>query len=192
MTKAPVILDLCGGGGTWSQPYADAGYDRRVVDVRSGMDVRWFTPPDNVHGILAAPPCTEFAGSGARWWADKPPGLLWEGLGIVMACLEIIRKARPKWWALENPVGRLPRYIGPWRYTFQPYEYGGWANGGDAYTKRTCIWGKHRAPVKRPVELGSDGQAADRIWRMGPGSERANLRSVTPPGFASAFFDANP
>ena len=97
----PIILDLCGGGGTWSQPYADAGYTRIVVDVRSGMDVRWYTPPENVHGILAAPPCTEFAGSGARWWAGKPPGLLWEALGIVVAC--------------QESSGRLARSGGRWR-----------------------------------------------------------------------------
>lgn len=181
-----IILDLCGGSGSWSKPYADAGYDVQVVDVRDGLDVRWYTPPKGVHGILAAPPCTEFAGSGARWWADKPPALLWEALGVVMACLEIIRRARPVWWALENPVGRLPRYIGSWAYTWHPWEY------GDAWTKRTCMWGDHVQPVKSPVEPGSDGKPADRIWRMGPSPERAALRSLTPPGFARAFFEANP
>ncbi len=28
-----IILDLCGGTGAWSKPYADAGYDVRVITL---------------------------------------------------------------------------------------------------------------------------------------------------------------
>ena len=55
-----IILDLCGGTGSWSRPYKEAGYDVRVITL-PGHDVRLYAPPGNVYGILAAPPCTEFS-----------------------------------------------------------------------------------------------------------------------------------
>ena len=58
-----IILDLCGGTGSWSHPYKDAGYDVRVITLPE--DIRFSKPCKNVHGILAAPPCCHLAGSGA-------------------------------------------------------------------------------------------------------------------------------
>ena len=181
------ILDLCGGTGAWSRPYAEAGYDVRLVTLPA-QDVRDFArgyeaAPFPVHGILAAPPCTEFAVSGARWWAGKPPGLLAEALEIVDACLSIIKAAAPVWWALENPVGRLKalRMSEP-AMTFDPCDY------GDPWTKRTLLWGEFAHPVKAPVP-------ATEFWgwrKLGGKSERTKrLRSITPPGFAHAFFEVN-
>ncbi len=77
-----IILDLCGGTGAWSKPYKDAGYDVRLITLPE-YDVRTYIPPDNVYGILAAPPCTHLAVSGARWWKRKGIEALWEGLAIV-------------------------------------------------------------------------------------------------------------
>lgn len=99
-----IILDLCGGTGAWSAPYRAAGYDVRLVTLPQ-QDVRTYRAPYvGVWGILAAPPCTEFAGSGARWWATKDPALLAEALEIFGACWRLIQTVRPVWWALENPV----------------------------------------------------------------------------------------
>jgi hypothetical protein len=53
--KDKIILDLCGGTGAWSRPYRLAGYDVRVITLPD-YDVRCFEPPENVYGILAAPP----------------------------------------------------------------------------------------------------------------------------------------
>ncbi len=55
-----IILDLCGGTGSWSKPYLDAGYDVRLITLPD-YDVRTYKPPKNVYGILAAPPCTMFS-----------------------------------------------------------------------------------------------------------------------------------
>lgn len=55
-----IILDLCGGTGAWSKPYKDAGYDVRVITLPD-YDVLTYEPPENVYGILAAPPCTMFS-----------------------------------------------------------------------------------------------------------------------------------
>ena len=191
----------------------------RIIDVLTGGDVLTYEPPENVHGILAAPPCTQFSVSGARWWATKPPELLVEAKEVVRACLRIIEAAQPSWWALENPVGRLKREVpelGEYAYTWQPYEY------GDPWVKRTCIWGQHTAPHRCPVAIPeyrtekrwqhsltdhlspkpTGAQIAklvatgmlppDWVHRLGPSPARATLRSITPPGYARAFFEANP
>lgn len=192
-----IILDLCGGTGAWSQPYKDAGHDVRLITLPD-YDVRLYKPPANVYGILAAPPCQYFAISGARW--KRTDEQMIDGLSIVDACLRIIWKSKPVFWALENPVGKLIHYIGKWKYNFQPYEY------GDPWTKRTCIWGEHNIPVKTPVEpVGQWTGRADKngivdhpeflppdwVHKLPPGPNRAILRSITPPGFAAAFFEAN-
>lgn len=138
-----------------------------------------------MHGIIAQPPCTHFAGSGARWWAGKGEAAILEGLQVVDACLRFVAVCSPVWWVLENPVGRLKNYIGPHAMTFQPHEYAGWADDSDveAYTKRTCLWGKFNAPEKKDVgnKLGSI------MHLIPPGQGRADVRSLTPTGFARAF-----
>ena len=156
----------------------------RVISLPD-WDVRTYTPPPEVRGILAAPPCTEFALSGAKWWKDKPPELLAEALEIFDACMKIIEQVQPKWWAVENPVGRLRklRSLGKPTLSFNPCDY------GDPWNKRTLVWGEFNLPTKTPVEGGPfPGWTS-----LGGKSERTKrLRSITPPGFAQAFFEANP
>jgi len=212
-----LILDLCGGSGSWSQPYKDAGYDVIVVDPIVGTGrVQDFTVPADVHGILAAPPCTEFSQAGARWWKSKAatkPYLLADAVDTVNACMSIIQEAKPKWWALENPLGRITTYLGNPAWRFHPWEY------GDPWQKRTCIWGKHVIPPKTPIKWPPSGTRpagpllllspkptrkqiellvswgmvpTDWEKRWGPTPSRELLRSLTPPSFAAAFFKANP
>ena len=179
-----IILDLCSGSGAWSQPYLEAGYDVRR-STSPDQDVRlWQLPQDlpyRVHGILAAPPCTHLARSGARWWADKGEEALLEAMSIVDACLRIITVTHPNWWALENPVGRIWKYLGHPQLTFDPHEF------GDPWTKRTCLWGDFNLPeynIVKPTQ-------GDRTSSIGPQRGRSDKRSITPPGFAKAFFEAN-
>ena len=55
-----IILDLCGGTGSWSKPYKEAGYDVRLITLPE-YDVCTYAPPfENVYGILAATPCDDF------------------------------------------------------------------------------------------------------------------------------------
>lgn len=188
--KPKIILDLCGGTGSWSKPYRLAGYDVRVIDPqvwRGGEggtgDVRLMHyTKDRIHGILAAPPCTEFSSSGARWWASKGEQALLDALSIADACARIVLFHKPRWWALENPIGRLRRFIGPPTYTFDPCDH------GNPYTKRTLIWGEFTPPARTPV-TPTEGS---KMHLLSPSPERALLRSATPPGFAQAFFEANP
>ena len=184
MSERRLILDLCAGSRSWSEPYARAGYDVWAIDVKDGEDVRLVQLANEyVWGILAAPPCTVLASSGARW--PRSDDDMREGLSVVDACIRIIHVANPQWWALENPIGRLPRWLGTPTMYFQPWEY------GDPWTKRTALWGKFTAPARCPVEPDPRGFPG---WRnLGGKSERTKaLRSITPPGFAQAFFEANP
>jgi hypothetical protein len=177
------VLSLCDYTGNWSKPYRDAGYDVRQIDLQHGDDVRLFEAlPYPVRGILAAPPCTEFARSGAQWWQGKGQKPLLEGLALVDACCRIILMHRPQWWVIENPIGRLKQWLGEPSYIFNPADY------GEPYTKRTCLWGRFNAPYKTPVEATEGSKT-----HVFPDSKnRGTLRSATPVGFAKAFFEANP
>jgi len=173
-------LDLCGGTGAWSKPYKEAGYDVRNITAPN-MDVRLYVPPSQVYGVLAAPPCTHLAISGRAWFKRKTNAALLYSLSIVDACLRIIFVAQPKFWCLENPVGRLSRFLGKPKMYFHPYEY------GDPYTKKTCLWGNFNIPQKSPVEP----TGGSKMHKMCPSKDREMLRSITPTGFAKAFFEAN-
>ena len=180
MNSDKIILDLCGGTGSWSKPYAEAGYDVRVITLPE-HDVRTYIPPRGVYGVLAAPPCTDLSGSGARWWKQKGQEALLAALSTVDACLRIIVMSRPQFWSLENPVGRLRKYLGDPRLIFNPCDY------GDPYTKKTLLWGMFNLPEKHPVPPTKGSM----LHRLPPTKDRAMLRSITPPGFARAFFEAN-
>jgi site-specific DNA-cytosine methylase len=138
LNKDKIILDLCGGTGSWSKPYREAGYDVRVITLPE-YDVRTYEPPDNVYGILAAPPCTEF--SVLNCIAEARDRDEDAGMEIVNACLKIIEKCNPKFWAMENPRGYLRKYMGKPALTFQPWQF------GDGWTKATDLWGRFAPPV---------------------------------------------
>ena len=193
-----VILDLCGGTGSWSKPYKEAGYDVRIITLPE-QDVRDYIPPENVYGILAAPPCQMF--SRARTTAKTPRDLR-QGMELVKACLNIIWECRYepkhkkdgalKFWALENPMGILRQFLGKPAFTFQPYEFG--AN----YSKMTDLWGYFNIPKIKKTELTKDEKQKCKINnRKLPsilditGSKQSARRATTPQGFAKAFFMSN-
>lgn len=191
MSKFRTILSLCDYSGNWPAPYRNAGYNVVCIDLENGQDIRLLEWPGLVHGILAAPPCTVFANSGARW--KRTDAEMIEGLSIVDACLRLVTACRPAWWALENPVGKLKRYLGPPSFSFDPCDF------GDPYTKRTHLWGVFTPPVPdsmivktksvRPVRVCSQGSW---LQALGGKSKRTKrLRSTTPAGFAEAFYEAN-
>lgn len=188
MRSRKIILDLCGGTGSWSKPYRDAGYDVRLI-TSPEYDVRFFEkyPKLEVHGVLAAPPCTIFSLAGNRWKRTKEETV--EGIGVVDACIRIIHVYKPIWWALENPVGKLSRYLGKPNLIFDPYMY------GDPYYKRTALWGCFIVPKKNPIEPKPRAYPGAPDWHHnqvgGKSARTKEIRSITPPGFAKAFFEAN-
>lgn len=192
MPNNKIILDLCGGTGAWSKPYKDAGYDVRNITLPD-YDVRTYIPPENVYGILAAPPCTMFSLARTR---AKTPRDLKEGMEIVIACLKIIWECRynsaTKFWALENPMGYLRQFLGKPAFTFDPCDF------GDPYTKKTDIWGYFNVPKKNPCKLSEEQIARCKINnRKLPSisqitsNKQSARRAITPPGFARAFYEAN-
>jgi hypothetical protein len=187
----PVILDVGGGSGEWSRQYRLAGYDVRIIDPTVWPFMRASdVPAGKVHGLLLAIPCTEFAGSGARWWEKKAreePWKLEEAVATAREFLAVRERTDPDWWAVENPSGRLWKQVpelGKPRYSFHPWEY------GDPEKKRTCMWGEHARPIPTVTVPPADIHA--RVHRMAPSPDRARMRSITPAGFARAFFEANP
>mgnify|MGYP001615684843 FL=1 len=139
-----------------------------------------------VHGILAAPPCTEF--SLAK--STKPRDFN-NGMQIVRKCFEIIWHCRArgnlKWWALENPRGFLRQFLGKPTFEFEQWQF------GHKGIKPTDIWGFFKDPKKsfkvKPRNLSKYYPGGSRNalgW-----SKNREERAITPAGFAQAFFKAN-
>lgn len=186
------ILDLCGGSGAWSAPYVAAGY--HVVRVTlPEHDVRtfaWGSPvcAEPVWGVLAAPPCDQF--SLARNGHPEIPRDIERGLEIVGACLRVIHQVQPRWWALENPVGLLSRWLGTPLDVWDPCDF------GDPWTKRTAVWGSYsiprRGPYVQPLGGGPLCTICDPERRSTTWCSNSAHRAITPAGFARAFYEANP
>ena len=184
------ILSLFDYSGNWPKYYREAGYDVYSLDIKNGFDILELSRedlPEYAYGVLAAPPCTDFASSGAQYWRAKDvDGRTAASLALIDKTLEIIEWVQPHFWALENPVGRLqklrPQLGKPWY--FNPCDY------GDPYTKKTGLWGDFNKDLpKNPVAPDPNSW----IMKLGGKSERTKeLRSMTPLGFAKAFFEANP
>lgn len=203
-TDKKIILDLCGGTGSWSKPYRDAGYDVRIITLPE-YDVRTYIPPKNVYGVLAAPPCTEFSVLNCIAEARKRDEAA--GIEIVNACLRIIQQCNPKFWALENPRGYLRKYLGKPSFSFQPWYF------GDSWTKATDIWGNFNIPeilytdwddvpkldlYIRPHRSKPNFAFLHKsAWCKIPQLQfhkpetDAEFRAMTPPGFANSFYKAN-
>ncbi|MFR4584793.1 hypothetical protein SAMN04487885_1462 [Clostridium cadaveris] len=191
-----IILDLCGGTGSWSKPYKDAGYDVRVITLPE-YDVCQYEPPKDVYGILAAPPCTHFSIACNRLWEQKDKdGRTIEGLKVLIACLKIIAKCNPKFWTIENPVGRMKHFLGEPQYKFLACDF------GFPTKKKTYIWGNFNIPQKPDIKVEKIYKVEEidylakelfQDYRLmaTDHSKRAAIRSITPPGFAKAFFEAN-
>lgn len=206
-----IILDLCGGSGSWAKPYKDAGYEVHTITLPEN-DVRTFKwDGPQVYGIVAAPPCESFSNARRGHVVYNQSMDLGTGLSIVKSCIRIIEECKPTFWALENPAtGNLEDYLGKPQMVFQPYEY------GDGWAKKTAIWGKFNIPPKiytaknRPPALPGlyvrpgrgypslafqHKSAVEHIPQFAPFKNYIktdyDLRSITPPAFAKAFFEVN-
>jgi hypothetical protein len=188
--SSKIILDLCGGTGSWSAPYSRAGYDVRVVTLPAN-DIRLYSPPPNVYGILAAPPCTEFSFAKHFHGKGHYQHNHIEGLSVVDACLRVVWRCREtlKFWALENPKGYLYKWLGNPALTFDPYEF------GDPYQKRTCLWGSFTPPQRKPYAKPTLKFSMLKSKDIHPAYygklSRQERRAITPPCFAQAFYEAN-
>lgn len=174
--------------------------------------------PFRVRCILAAPLCTAFTSAAALHWKRQDgDGTTADCVALAEACMDIIEHFDPPTWALENPRGRIeklvPRLLGMKRFEFDPCDFAGYLEphlldvvkedpvekvmASNRYTKRTGIWGKCRVPEYRRVDplvySTESGKQGGVIWaKLGDKSERTKeIRSLTPMGFARAFYSAN-
>lgn len=189
--KPKIILDLCGGTGSWSKPYRDAGYDVRIITLPED-DVCLYIPPENVYGILAATPCEEFSIAKHFHGKGKYTHNFKAGLEVCSACCRVILFARPVFWAIENPAnGLLKKWLGEPNYTFSPWQF------GHPYQKQTALWGGFNKPAETVFEKPDGMKKFSMLLSKEIYPEfygiytRTERRAITPPKFAKAFFEAN-
>lgn len=123
--------------------------------------------------LIAFPPCTHLASSGARWFKDKRQEQR-EAIEFVRA---LINCGIPR-IAVENPIGVLSTAIRKPDQIVQPWQF------GHGETKATCLWLKG-LPKLTPTNIveGREG----RVWREPPSKDRWKNRSRTYRGLAEAM-----
>lgn len=125
--------------------------------------------------MVAHPPCTHLAVSGARHFAEKAAdGRQQEALGFVRRLLD----APIPRIALENPISIISSRIRKPDQVIQPWQF------GHGETKATCLWLKNLPPL-RPTNIVPGREA--RVHRMPPGPDRWKERSRTFSGIAEAM-----
>ena len=123
--------------------------------------------------MIAHPPCTHLAVSGARWFKYKKREQV-EALEFVKVLLDApIEKI-----ALENPVGVISSKIRKPDQIIHPWQF------GHGETKATCLWLKG-LPLLSPTDVVEGRE--NKVWRMAPGADRWKLRSLTYQGIADAM-----
>jgi len=123
--------------------------------------------------MIAHPPCTHLAVSGARWFKDKRKEQQ-EALDFVSALLNApINKS-----ALENPISIISTKIRKPDQIVQPWQH------GHGETKATCLWLKG-LPKLVPTDIVEGREA--RVHKMPPSKDRWKLRSETYSGIAKAM-----
>jgi len=143
-----------------------ASGDHYQGDVRNVLDHGWDL-------MIAHPPCTHLAVSGARWFKDKKAQQE-EALDFV----RLLLNAPVERIALENPVSIISSHIRKPDQIIQPWMF------GHGETKATCLWLKN-LPLLKPTNI-VDGRE-QRIHRMPPGPDRWKERSRTFVGIATAM-----
>lgn len=147
-------------------------------DVRDILTAAWDM-------VLAFPPCTHLAVSGAKHFAQKrADGRQQEGIDFFML---FTRLECPR-VAIENPVGIMSSVYRKPDQIIQPYQH------GDPFTKTTCLWlkGLPKLTPTNVVDKGArhvtkGGNSLPAWYNLPPGPDRARIRNKTFPGIARAM-----
>lgn len=176
------ILVACEFSGAVRDAFAARGHDacscdllpseapgnHLQTDVLSLLDKGWDL-------MVAHPPCTHLAVSGARWFKDKQ-----QEQKEALAFVEALLGAPIPRIALENPVSIISSRVRKPDQVIQPWQF------GHGETKATCLWLKG-LPKLVPTNIVEGREA--RIHRMPPGPNRWKERSKTFSGIAKAMAD---
>ena len=175
------VLVACEFSGVVRRAFRERGHDAWSCDLLPAEDGNEYHYQDDVLEVLnqdwdlmiAHPPCTHLAVSGARWFAGKQQEQA-EALDFVRALLAApIRRI-----ALENPISIISSRIRKPDQIIQPWQF------GHGETKATCLWLKGLPPlVPTDIVSGRD----NRVHRMPPGPDRWKDRSRTYKGIADAM-----
>lgn len=175
------ILIACEESQEVCKAFRARGHEAYSCDTRpcSGGHPEWHIQDDVLNHLddgwdmmIAHPPCTRLAVSGARWFKDNRKEQA-EALAFV---LMLWHAPIPK-IVIENPVGAIAWVCKPHQY-IQPHEH------GHPEQKKTALLlkGVKKLEPSKPVE-GRE----QRIWKMSPSKDRGVLRSKTYPGIAKAM-----
>lgn len=147
-----------------------------VNDVRNVLDAGW-------NLMVAHPPCTHLASSGARWFAGKV-----EEQRAALEFVRVLMNAPIDMIAIENPVGVISTRIRKPDQIVQPYMF------GDEATKTTCLWlkGLPELEATNMVDKGTrhvtkSGRSLPSWYNLPPSPDRGKKRSITFPGIAAAM-----
>jgi site-specific DNA-cytosine methylase len=174
------VLIACEYSGTVRDAFIAQGHDAISCDIlptdapgpHYQGDVRDILE-DGFDLMVAHPPCTHLAVSGARWFKDKQAEQA-EALDFVRLLLAApINKI-----GLENPISIISSRIKKPNQIIQPWQF------GHGETKATCLWLKN-LPKLEPTQI-VDGREA-KVHRMSPGPNRWKERSKTYQGIANAM-----
>ncbi|MGO8683991.1 MAG: DNA cytosine methyltransferase [Thermoleophilia bacterium] len=174
------VLVACEFSGIVREAFAALGHDAWSCDILPSEipgqhirgDVRQVLG-DGWDLMIAHPPCTYLASSGARWWSNRQG----EQLAAIGLVLELLTADIPR-IALENPIGAISTHIRKPDQIVQPWQF------GHGETKATCLWLKG-LPRLTPTKVVAGRE--QRIHRMPAGPNRWRDRSRTYAGIAAAM-----
>jgi hypothetical protein len=174
------VLIACEYSGVVRDAFIDNGHDAMSCDL-----LPTDSPGNHYHGnvfdvindgwdlMIAHPPCTHLAVSGARWFKDKVKEQA-ESLEFVRRLMD----APIDRIAIENPISIISSRIRKPEQIIQPWMF------GHGETKATCLWLKN-LPKLTPTDIVEGREA--RIHKMSPGPNRWKERSKTYQGIAIAM-----
>ncbi|MCK5605326.1 DNA cytosine methyltransferase [Candidatus Pacearchaeota archaeon] len=178
------ILVACEESQAVTKEFRKLGHIAYSCDILScsGNHPEWHIKDDILNQLhkrwdimIAFPPCTNLAVSGARWFQQKiVDGRQQKSINFFMA---LINAPIPR-IAVENPIGIMSTKYRKPDQIIQPWQF------GHGETKATCLWLKG-LPKLQPTEIVKGRE--QKIWKMAPGPERAKLRSKTYLGIAKAI-----
>lgn len=191
------VLVACESSGAVRDAFRARGHDAWSCDLLPSNAPSPFHIQDDVRHVvskpqwvgadmlIAFPPCTHLAVSGARWWPQKRQEQA-DALEFVRWLMEL---PIPR-IAIENPVGLISTAIRKPDQIIQPYQFGHEAR------KTTCLWLKN-LPLLKPTKLVGQGEIhttksgrrLPKWYNLPPGPDRWKVRSATFPGIATAMAD---
>lgn len=176
------VLVACEFSGIVRDAFRARGHDAWSCDLiipegedlhHLQRDVLEIIPNGNWDMMLAFPPCTHLAVSGARWFKDKR-----EEQPKAIAFFKALADAKIGRIAIENPIGIMSTHYRKPDQIIQPWMF------GHGEVKATCLWLKNLRPLV-PTQI-VEGRTA-RVHREPPGPDRWKNRSRTYEGIASAM-----